>query len=98
MNKKLSLEAKVIAASFFQILPNNKLSFNRPWAIHPKARKGLTDLVETGYLIETPRNHIENCPVDFNPTTKMKTLPRVSREWLEEHGDFPMTIKDLNND
>ncbi len=54
---ELSIEAKCMAGSIFSsILTTSELSFDRPWIIHPRARKGLDDLVATGLLTMTKWN------------------------------------------
>ena len=70
---ELSTEAKVVAGTFWGRMYLTTLSFDRPWALTTQTRKGLDELVEAGFLTMTPRNNIKDCPLDWEPTDKMKS-------------------------
>ena len=90
---ELSTEAKVVAGTFWGIMPTDELSFNRPHIIHPKTRKGLDDLVEAGLLTMEPLNDYKNPPLVWKPTDKMKTdKPDTPLAFIKAHG-FPVTTE-----
>lgn len=93
-DNSFSTEALVLIGAHWGFFPKSKLSFNRPHAIHPKAKKGLDELVAKGFLTATPRNNIPGCPMDYEPTEKMKTdKPFVDFDFIKENG-FPYTVED----
>lgn len=89
----LSIEAKVMAGTFWGPIYLTTLSFERPWILHPSARKGLDDLVEAGFLGMEPRNDLKDCPIDWQPTLKMKMEnPKVSQAFIIKNS-FPLTTE-----
>jgi len=86
----LSIEAKAMIGAFWTLLPLNELSFDRPWIIHPRSRKGLDELVDKGFLtVEKFNDHSER--LVWKPTDKMGTdKPKVSLKFLKENS-FPLT-------
>lgn len=93
----LSAEAQVMAFMFGGIMPMDKMQFDRPWAIHSRARKGLDELVDAGLLTVEPLNHYKDCPLIWKPTDAMKDHKHCSREFLEANS-FPMTIPEASHE
>ena len=86
----LSIEARVVGTLFGMRGALTELSFDRPWIIHPRARKGLDELVEAGLLTVEPFNSVSEKLV-WRPTPRMRDDgPRESFEFLKANS-FPMT-------
>lgn len=87
----LSIEAKVCVGCWWNVMMVTELSFQRPWIITPRTRKGLDELVAKGYLTVEKFNKY-NDKLVWKPTDKLRNeKPRVSREFMEQHGTFPIT-------
>lgn len=97
--KDLSVEAQVVYGGMWMlpICENSEVTFQRPWVIHPRTRKGLDELVENGFLIVEPFNKISPA-LTWKPTAKM-TAKRVQLPWkfLEENS-FPVTDESLDTE
>ena len=88
IREDMSIEAQVAAMHWngHTMSRNMTLSFKRPWVISPRMKKGLEELVETGYLTKHRLNSYRNCPVEYRPTDKMEDFgPRLSMAELKEH-------------
>lgn len=91
----LSTEAKVMIGSMWSIIAAAQVRFDRPHIIHPRARKGLDDLVEAGYLTVETLNKMDGSPWIWKPTDKLKAeRPRVPIDFIETNS-FPITQEDV---
>lgn len=91
----LSPEAKTLVGAWWGVMMTTEVTFQRPWIIHPQARKGLDELVAAGYLSCEPLNQCENPPMGWKPTEKLKTeQPKVSRDFMKANS-FPITDETL---
>lgn len=88
---ELSVEAKVVAGVYWGVGgPFTEISFDRPWIIHPRMRKGLDELVDAGLLTVEKFNNVSDKLV-WKPTPKMKTHgPKVTLAFIKAHS-FPVT-------
>lgn len=71
----LSIEAKVICGTWWGVIGNSEVVFQRPWIIHPRTRKGLDELVEKGFLTVEQ----QSAALVWKPTAKMH-IERPARE------------------
>lgn len=89
----LSTEAKVVGATWWGgPMMLTELSFDRPWIIHPKTRKGLDDLVAAGLLTVEKFNRVSDKLV-WKPTDKMKTSPPKASLAFLKANSFPVTTE-----
>ena len=88
-----SIEAQVVAGAFWgRLMPCTALSFERPWIIHPKTRKGLDELVEAGLLTMERFNKISDKLI-WKPTSRMEAEgPKPSIAFMKGNG-FPVTTE-----
>ena len=87
----LSIEARVMFGAHWGGPMTMKVTYRRAWVIHPKARKGLDDLVTAGYLTVSKTNDGDG--LTWEPTSKVKTDrpdPPIDFDFMMKHGDFPM--------
>ncbi len=92
MTMELSIEAKCVAGSIFCAVPTDELSFERPWIIHPRTRKGLDDLVAAGLLIMRTWNPY-SAKVLWTQTDKLRENPlNISMAFLKANS-FPLTTE-----
>jgi len=97
--KDLSVEAQVVYAGHWQLMSINEITFQRPWVISDKTIKGLTDLVNAGYLTLEKSDNKHSKAVTYKPTDKMKNEKAYySVDFLQEHGRFPIIDESKEND
>lgn len=85
----LSIEAKVVAGTWWGVMNTSEVSFQRTHIIHPRTRKGLDELTSKGYL--TADFYDGGKRGVWRPTKKMKVHnPRIPVSFVKEHG-FPIT-------
>lgn len=95
---KLSIEAKAMLLGSF-LNPNSTLTFrNEKSEASPKARSGLQDLEEAGYLLRTTEGKAET----FRLTEAGKALDRRKVEgdpltFMQEYGNFPIAVAKSGN-
>jgi len=87
---ELSTEAKAVCGAFWGPMLTEKLTFQRPHILTQKARKGLDELTEAGFLT------VEDEPgggLTWRPTDKMRSeRPRVSMAFARAN-KFPITTE-----
>ena len=81
----LSIEAQGMIGAFWMFSNQTEVTFQRPHILTKRARKGLDELVEAGFLTVRKFNRFSDALV-WEPTDKMKTdKPRVSIKFLKEN-------------
>jgi len=86
---ELSIEAQVLYAGYWQMMKKNEVTFQRPWVISEKAKKGLDELVASDYLTCEKFDNPRSDAIVYKATEKMRDEKKwYSREFLEEHGRF----------
>lgn len=89
-----SVEARVVSGVYWHgSMFLEELSFERPWIIHPRLRRGLDELVEAGLLTIEKSNEVPGKLV-WRPTDRMKSEgPKASLALIKANG-FLVTIEE----
>ena len=84
----------MVAGCFWgMMMPRTELSFDRPWIIHPRTRKGLDELVEAGLLTVEKFDNPHSDKLIWKPTPRMGTEgPKPSMAFMQANS-FSITTE-----
>ncbi len=93
---EISRDAQIVASALFGMGPISKVHFQRPHAIHPRAKAALTELVAAGLIENTPSEQCSRDGVGWRATSKIGS-PLKDFKPPTEAESFPLTVRNSDD-